>query len=63
MSSGLILMLFAGWAGGADYIEIAKLYHVQWLSLEFLDYLGCDDLARRFLHLVDEFYDRSVNLL
>ena len=46
-----------------DYIEIAKLYHT--VAIAGVPRLSeaCDDLARRFLYLVDEFYDRSVNLL
>lgn len=46
-----------------DYIEIAKLYHT--VAIAGVPRLSeaCDDLARRFLHLVDEFYDRSVNLI
>ena len=46
-----------------DYIEIAKLYHT--VAIAGVPRLSeaCDDLTRRFVHLVDEFYDRSVNLL
>lgn len=46
-----------------DYIEIAKLYHTVAITGVPRLSRGCDDLARRFVHLVDEFYDRSVNLL
>ncbi|MEE2821298.1 MAG: cell division protein ZapE [Pseudomonadota bacterium] len=46
-----------------DYIEIAKIYHtVVVTGLPNLGIVG-DDSTRRFLHLVDEFYDRSVNLI
>ena len=46
-----------------DYIEIAKIYHtVVVTGLPNLGIAG-DDSTRRFLHLVDEFYDRSVNLI
>ena len=47
----------------ADYIEIARGFHTVLLSN--VPRLGPDrdDAARRFVHLVDEFYDRHVNLL
>jgi cell division protein ZapE len=47
----------------ADYIELARDYHTVLVSgvPRFDD--GAMDPARRFVHLVDEFYDRHVNLL
>lgn len=46
-----------------DYIEIAKIYHTVVITgVPALSKAG-DDMARRFLHLVDEFYDRSVNMI
>jgi cell division protein ZapE len=47
----------------ADYIELARDFHTVLLSNvpRFDD--GAMDRARRFVHLVDEFYDRHVNLL
>lgn len=46
-----------------DYIELARLYHT--IILESVPQMGAgqDDQARRFIHLVDEFYDRSVKLI
>lgn len=46
-----------------DYIEIAKLYHAVLLSN--VPQLGRsrDDAARRFVNLVDEFYDSGVKLI
>ena len=58
---------FAELCGGprsqADYIEIARCYHTVLLSN--VPVLGTDaeDEARRLVSLVDEFYDRSVNLV
>lgn len=47
----------------ADYIELARDFHTVLLSgLPQLDATG-DNAARRFVHLVDEFYDRAVNLV
>jgi cell division protein ZapE len=47
----------------ADYIEIARDYHTVLLSnVPRLD-AGREDAALRFVQLVDEFYDRHVNLL
>jgi cell division protein ZapE len=47
----------------ADYIELARDYHTVLVSNvpRFDD--SAMDPARRFVHLVDEFYDRHVNLL
>lgn len=46
-----------------DYIEIARIFHTVILTgVPNLSRAG-DDKARRFLNLVDELYDRSVNLL
>lgn len=47
----------------ADYIELARDFHTVLLSgLPRLD-ANQDNAARRFVHLVDEFYDRAVNLV
>ncbi|TAK55420.1 MAG: cell division protein ZapE [Gammaproteobacteria bacterium] len=47
----------------ADYIELARCYHTVLISaVPVLDALA-DDAARRFITLVDEFYDRGVKLL
>jgi len=55
--------LCEGPRSAADYIEIARGFHTVLLSN--VPRLGRDseDAARRFVYLVDEFYDRHVNLL
>jgi cell division protein ZapE len=47
----------------ADYVEIAREYHT--VLIERIPLLGRDqeDAARRFINLVDEFYDRNVKLI
>jgi cell division protein ZapE len=46
----------------ADYIEIARSYNTVLISgVPRFDALR-EDAARRFINLVDEFYDRNVNL-
>jgi cell division protein ZapE len=49
--------------GQADYIEIARCYHT--VVLSDVPVLGADaeNQARRFVTLVDEFYDRAVKLI
>lgn len=46
-----------------DYIELAKIYHAVIVSdVPQLD-AALDDMARRFISMVDEFYDRNVKLI
>jgi cell division protein ZapE len=46
----------------ADYVEIARCYHTVLLGgVPVMDGTA-DDAARRFITLVDEFYDRGVKL-
>ena len=46
-----------------DYIELSKRFHTVMLSdIPVLD-ADHDDSARRFIELVDELYDRGVNLM
>ncbi|MCB5160551.1 cell division protein ZapE [Marinomonas algarum] len=46
-----------------DYIELARLYTTVIISnLPQMD-ASTDDLARRFINLVDEFYDRHVKVI
>jgi len=49
--------------GVADYIELARAYHTIFVSNvpEFTPLT--EDAARRFIELVDEVYDRGVNLV
>lgn len=55
--------LCEGPRSAADYIEIAREHHTLLLSgvPTFTD--NRTDAAHRFIHLVDELYDRNVNLL
>jgi cell division protein ZapE len=46
-----------------DYIELARIYHTVLLGNVPQMGVATDDLARRFINLVDEFYDRNVKLV
>ena len=49
--------------GPADYIEIARCFHTVFVSdVEVMTDMQ-NDLANRFINLVDEMYDRRVNLV
>ncbi|MDC0598511.1 cell division protein ZapE [Gammaproteobacteria bacterium] len=66
-SEGLVWFEFEDICGGprsaADYIEIAQLFHtVILVNIPILN-ASNDDSARRFISLVDEFYDHSVKLI
>ncbi len=55
--------LCEGPRGSADYIEIATEFHTLLLGdIPVFDARG-DDAARRFVTLIDELYDRHVNLV
>ncbi len=55
--------LCEGPRSAADYIEIARTHHTVLLSrIPQLDAFR-EDAARRFINLVDEFYDRAVKLI
>ena len=49
----------------ADYIEIARSFDTVFVSgvPQFDGSQRLEDAAKRFVHLVDEFYDRNVNLV
>ena len=47
----------------ADYIELAKTHHTVLLSRVPQLTTADEDAARRFITLVDEFYDRGVKLI
>jgi len=55
--------LCAGPRGTADYVEIARDFHTVLVSRVPVFDASMDDPARRFIALVDEFYDRSVKLV
>ena len=55
--------LCEGPRGVADYIEIARAYHTVLVSNVPQFTPQTDDAARRFIELVDELYDRGVNLV
>ena len=46
-----------------DYIELARIYHAVILSNVPQLGLTRDDQTRRFINLIDEFYDRNVKLV
>jgi cell division protein ZapE len=46
-----------------DYIELARVFHAVLVSNVRRFTTGNEDAARRFISLVDEFYDRNVKLI
>jgi cell division protein ZapE len=46
-----------------DYIDIARLYHTVFISNVPPFTANNEDAARRFIMLIDEFYDRKVNVV
>ncbi|MFZ2290156.1 MAG: cell division protein ZapE [Halopseudomonas yangmingensis] len=46
-----------------DYIELAKIFHAVLLANVEQMSVATDDIARRFVNMVDEFYDRNVKLI
>jgi cell division protein ZapE len=56
-------VLCGGARSAADYIEIAREFHTLLLSGVPRLTPALDAAARRFLHLVDELYDRRVKLI
>ncbi len=55
--------LCRGPRGAADYIELARQYHTVLLSDVPVFSEANDDEARRFITMVDEFYDHKVKLI
>jgi len=49
--------------GSADYIEIARQFHTVFINNIPRMNDGQNDKAKRFINMIDEFYDRNVNLL
>jgi cell division protein ZapE len=49
--------------GQADYIEIARCFHTVFITDVPALGIESENQARRFITLVDEFYDRAVKLI
>jgi len=47
----------------ADYIELARCYHTVFISNVPIFTENNEDMARRFIAVIDEFYDRKVKLI
>lgn len=47
----------------SDYMELSRIYHTILLANVTQMNQDCDDAARRFIALVDEFYERHVKLI
>ena len=66
-SAGLIWFEFSEICGGPrsqnDFIEISKIYQTVFLSGVPILNQRHESAARRFISLVDEFYDRGVKLI
>lgn len=66
-SEGLVWFDFETLCGGprgsADYIELAQQYHTVFITDIPVMYENSDDKARRFITLIDEFYDHNVILI
>ena len=47
----------------SDFIELARVFHTVLLADVPVMRAGDEDMARRFINLIDEFYDRGVKLI
>ncbi|ABM61730.1 cell division protein ZapE [Halorhodospira halophila] len=55
--------LCSGPRGASDYIELARLFHTVLVSDVPRFDASCEDEARRWIALIDELYERRVNLI
>lgn len=66
-AEGVLLIDFKALCDGprsqADYMELARLYHSVLVSDVFQMSANQEDVARRFIAMVDEFYERGVKLI
>lgn len=47
----------------SDYMELSRLYHTVLVANVKQMHVDCDDAARRFIAMIDEFYERNVKLI
>jgi len=47
----------------SDYMELSRIYHTVLLANVKQMHVDCDDATRRFIAMVDEFYERNVKLI
>lgn len=66
-ADGVVMFEFEELCGGprsqTDYMEISKVYHSVLLANVQAMGAAVDDKARRFIAMVDEFYERNVKLI
>ena len=66
-ADGVLMIDFEALCGGprsqSDYIEISRIYHTVLLANVKEMGQNNDDVARRFIAMVDEFYERHVKLI
>jgi len=66
-ADGVVMIEFESLCDGprsqTDYIEISRIYHTVLLANVKTMNQDNDDIARRFIAMVDEFYERHVKLI
>lgn len=66
-ADSVLMIDFAELCGGPrsqlDYMQISRIYHTVLLANVTQMGNDCDDMARRFIAMVDEFYERNVTLI
>lgn len=66
-ADGVVMIEFEALCDGprsqTDYIEISRIYHTVLLANVRIMDQSSDDIARRFIAMVDEFYERHVKLI
>lgn len=67
LTHGIVWFTFRALCDGPrsqnDYIALAREYHTVFLDQVFVMKANDEDIMRRFIALVDEFYDNRVNLI
>lgn len=66
-ADGVVMFEFEVLCGGPrsqnDYMELSRIYHSVLLANVTQMHAAVDDKARRFIAMVDEFYERNVKLI
>lgn len=66
-ADGVVMFEFRALCDGprsqTDYMELSRLYHSVLLTNVEQMGMATDDIARRFIAMVDEFYERNVKLI